>query len=423
MVLRRLTWLVLLTKIGWAADATLLHLQTDRPSYRLGERIWYRLHGAPSNPLRVELLDSNGTSIDAHGVPNDAAPSRAVEGSFAIPEDAPGGTFALRLVDDTTDRVRHRVPLEVYDLTLPRLDLSLDLLDPFPRAGEDVRVVFRARDGRGRPVSGARVESLLTVGTFGRRDSLGTTNEKGLVFGTVRIPEGVRGRGDLAAGVIHKKHGAAVARPLRIATPIVAIDAFPEGGTITDGNPQRLGLFVRGEDTAPSPASGRINRRPRRHRRGVRDRRERSGRRDRPVRERTNLPRGGRSPARARGQVVSPAGGERASLRPPSRRARRCARGEASGTETQRLRSPRAARSHGIRARRSDCVRRRNPPDPNEGARRSRRRRPHEGRARIRPTCGVARNEVSHARRTSLGAWCVTPPRDGSPVFDRGRLR
>ena len=264
----------------------LVHLQTDRPTYRLGETIWYRVHTEfghtefghtefghtefghaefgeeqfrekARREMLVRLLGPAGQVLDSASFQvTKANASDAIAGSFSISEEFNGGSFFLQARLDGV--IAHEIPIDVYDLDLPQLDLSLEILGENHYPGETVRASFSARDLNGKPIAKTRVEYLATFGKVRIRDTAGVTDADGRVMIRFELPEETIESGFLSVGVNSRRKQAAIARAVRVSSSVARIDMFPEGGTLIEGHPYRVALLVRDLDGVPTAAAGRI---------------------------------------------------------------------------------------------------------------------------------------------------------------------
>ena len=236
------------------AEDPLVHIQTDRPAYRLGETIWYRVHTRSEAPIRLRLLDARGELVEE--ATSQKKQKRPRAGSFFLSRNLRGGAYRLQALDGSA--LVHAVGIDVHDLELPALDLELSILAEVHYPGDEIVATFRARDLEGRPLKNALVHHLATFGNVRLRDSITSTDENGRTVLRLEIPEKVRESGHLAVGVRVGGKRAAVARPITVSASVARIDAYPEGGTIVEGHCQRLGLLLRDLDGAPAAAEGRI---------------------------------------------------------------------------------------------------------------------------------------------------------------------
>ncbi len=246
--------LCLLAAATAAAEPTpFVHVQTDKPSYRLGETVWFRLHGERVPGLRVRLLGPQGTELAAVRPKAKASP---VETAFLLDPEWPGGPFTL-VAEDAEGLRLHQQAVEVFDVAPPALLLSLRVLADSHLPGDTVTAAFEARDPRGRPLAGEQVKFRATFGREVVIGFAGPTDSEGRTVIRCAVPEGARTSGHLSAGLAIKSGAAAIAAPVALAAPVGAVDVFPEGGAVLPGK-QRLGLLVRDERGRPVACEGRV---------------------------------------------------------------------------------------------------------------------------------------------------------------------
>ena len=104
--------------------APFVHIQTDRPEYRLGETIWFRAHAPISGEVTVRLIDPAGTEVSKRSVKTGKGQSAC--GSFPLPKELAGGIF--RLDARLGGLARHETRFEVHAVELPRALLDLTIL-------------------------------------------------------------------------------------------------------------------------------------------------------------------------------------------------------------------------------------------------------------------------------------------------------
>lgn len=235
--------------------APILHIQTDKPLYRLGETIWYRVHiaGKATGPLRLSLIDGDGNSLEDREL--SGAPE-SWTGSFFLSPKREGG--AHRLVLTQGGRSAHAIPLEVYDLTEAKVKLSLTILARNHRPGEELVAAFRAIDLKGRPVPGAELRYKASFGPIVLEGEAGATDHEGRALIRLPLPDTLQSSGRLSVGIDHKKFLGAASAPVQVSASVARIDVIPEGGAILAGVPQRLGLVARDLDGQPVLCEGRV---------------------------------------------------------------------------------------------------------------------------------------------------------------------
>lgn len=225
------------------------HVQTDKPQYRLGETVWYRVHARPAVAgTTVSLVRPDGSV---------AAKKTELDGSFVIGEDSVGGDYRLRV--EASGEVLHEVKLAVYDLTTRQLDVGLVVLGEILEPGDTATATVSVREQNGTPVEGARVTFRAMFGPLVVAGPANPTDAEGRSLVRFAIPAEAQRDGFLAVGIeTPSKKTGALARTVPVSAGISRIDAYPEGGSILPGGSHRLGLLARDLDGEPALCEGRV---------------------------------------------------------------------------------------------------------------------------------------------------------------------
>ncbi len=236
-----------MTSVASARDFA--HVQTDKPQYRLGETIWYRIHQrTPIKGATVSLCRPDGTV---------AAKKTDADGSFPLTDDMPGGEWRLKV--EASGELLHEIQVSVYDLVPRVLDLGLVVLGDLNEAGETVTATVSVRDLKGSPVEGARLAFRAAFGPLVVAGPASATDAEGRALIRFAIPADAQRTGTLSVGVdAGNKRTAAISRPVPLSSGISRIDAIPEGGAILPGYHQRFGLIARDLDGQPALCEGQV---------------------------------------------------------------------------------------------------------------------------------------------------------------------
>ncbi|MHC4831214.1 MAG: hypothetical protein ACYTFT_12815, partial [Planctomycetota bacterium] len=110
------------------AEARFVHITSDRPAYRFGEAIFYRVHrhgsAQEADPFEVRLASPSGAVVARH-VHKELRP----EGRLVLPRDGEGGRFTLsvhRTAAANAEPALHERSLVVYDVVAGALRLEAD---------------------------------------------------------------------------------------------------------------------------------------------------------------------------------------------------------------------------------------------------------------------------------------------------------
>ncbi|MGE0712747.1 MAG: hypothetical protein AB7N76_11190 [Planctomycetota bacterium] len=240
----------------------LVHLQSDKGRCRLGDTLWARVHlaegAAAAFPLRLELRREGEVLAEQRFASAKALAAGGELGQrFLLDPAWKGGAYELRALGPA-GRLLHVLPLQVYATELPALDLRLRVLGDLYAPGQEVTATCRVRERDGHPVAGARLRARATFGPLVVEEEAGPTDAEGWATVRVKVPAEARGDGALSVGLEQGEKLAAVAAPVPVSASVGRVDAYPEGGAIVTGFPQRLALLVRDLDGRPTQAEGRV---------------------------------------------------------------------------------------------------------------------------------------------------------------------
>ncbi len=246
-----------------------LQVLTDRDRYEPGEvvHVWSRMvqarTGQPvgDRPVVVTLHDPNGAELSRTETRTRA--SGAVSIDVPLAETAAPGNYRVTVESDelVVPVVRS---IEVFERTLERIMMSIELSTRLVSPGGNVRGTVRVSTPSGTPVRNASVE-FYASGDFPTAVTL-TTGSDGTAVIDTPAPSYLSGDHQTVsafARVVHPSYGTAVATAYyTLARSPFIIDATPEAGglvpelsselylSVTDplGNPVRagIGLEVRG---------------------------------------------------------------------------------------------------------------------------------------------------------------------------------
>jgi alpha-2-macroglobulin-like protein len=233
------------------------HIQIDKPMYRLGETVWYRLHSSDSFAKRKFLLTLEDES-GAIRLKKSFSSKKAPAASFYLSAKWPGGTYFIVARENAKGPALHKVPLRVYDLKTPALKLSLKLIGDYYYPGDTVVASVKAEDLKGRAIIGADVRFLARFGPLLVDGVGGQTNGQGRCVVRFKVPAEAQTSGRVAVGLECKAGVAAVAEQVTVSASVAAIDFFPEGGSIVEQGSHRMSVLVRDLNGDPVIAEGRV---------------------------------------------------------------------------------------------------------------------------------------------------------------------
>ncbi|GIW82815.1 MAG: hypothetical protein KatS3mg105_4622 [Gemmatales bacterium] len=265
----------------------LTHLATDKPMYRPGETVHFRsltlerfsLQPADEDFVLVyELVEPNGNTIPlGQGISRlvqqrnrevgfilgpDNKPVRGIgAGSYAIPLDAVGGEYTLRVKELANRFLPQERKFIVNEYQKPRLHKELEFTRKSYGPGERVIAACKvAHIEGGKPSANIKVEAQVLIDghsydAHGNRSNKPIelkTNDRGEVAIQFRLPKNmINGRGTLSVA-FHDGVVETLSRPIPIVLKKLSIQFFPEGGDLVAGVPNRV--YFQAQTTIGKPA-------------------------------------------------------------------------------------------------------------------------------------------------------------------------
>jgi hypothetical protein len=245
------------------ASTPLVHLACDKPLYRPGESVYWRavlLERIALEPLdtscRMRIVDARGTPLEDWIATPEAG---TAWGSWSIPEDAPGGEYALELRDGAGEIAVERLAFVVRAFQPPQLEKKIDLDRKTYAPGESgVAEVHVGRVGGGIP-AGASVDGSLVLDGAVVWSESAELDEEGSALFRFQVPaEVARGEARFLARIVDGGVVETEVEPFVVPTGKLAVSFYPEGGDLVAGLACRVYADVRDPLDRPIDARGRI---------------------------------------------------------------------------------------------------------------------------------------------------------------------
>lgn len=236
-------------------------VQTDKPLYRPGETVWFRvfdvgtasLAGDGAYPVSAELLDPRGAKVGALRLRN-------LEGgdhnAFDLPAGTPGGRYVVRLVQ--ADETVVEKPVMVASYETPRIQKDLDFVREAYGPGDTVQASLTLARATGEPLVGSWEAVIDLDGAELTRVPV-TTDALGKAVVRFGLPDAIE-RGDARLTVLVGEGGVteSISRRVPIVLDRVDVALFPEGGDLVAGLPTRVYLRATTPLGEPADVSGHV---------------------------------------------------------------------------------------------------------------------------------------------------------------------
>ncbi len=280
--------------LALTAPVYLTHLTTDKPMYQPGEIVHFRsltldrfslapprddfrLHFALALPTgQVQPILSGGNALvrDVKGnvapiLGPDGQPVKGVgAGEVLLPENAPGGEYALTVREE-----RQRFPTQVRKFVVnryqkPQLDKKLDFNRSSYGPGDEVQAACKAhRASNGTAVANRPVRVAVNVddktyGADGQESAvpiLFRTDEEGRVLVRFKLPAKIeKGQASVAVTFDAGEVAEPIVRTIPVVVKKLRVEFFPEGGELVAGLPNRVYFEARTPLGKPADLQGRL---------------------------------------------------------------------------------------------------------------------------------------------------------------------
>jgi alpha-2-macroglobulin-like protein len=239
-------------------------LSLDKPLFQPGETVLYRSLTLSQFSLTVdrevsvhfEIIDPSGNVLAKSQF--DATTDRGVcSGSYAIPDDLPGGQYALvaRSINGSFHEAMQKFFVRRY--RQPRVNKELVFLRESYAPGEKVEADFTAKRADGKPASAARLRVLAVVDGKTVLEKNEQTDGAGALRIDFKLPDKIE-RGDGQLTVVIDEGGAreATAKTIPISLEILEVNFFPECGDLVAGLENRVYFICRDSLDRPVNISG-----------------------------------------------------------------------------------------------------------------------------------------------------------------------
>ncbi|CBL45959.1 Conserved hypothetical protein [gamma proteobacterium HdN1] len=146
---------------------TRLYTFTDRPLYRPGDRVSFKVLGrkfsasqtsvaAGSSPVDITVIDANGTTLQTLRANYDK--ENGADGEFSLPENATAGGYELRV---TYQGRVYSSAFRVAEYVKPHFEIAIHLDQPAFKSGEKIAGSLTLVYPDGSPVKNANIELRL----------------------------------------------------------------------------------------------------------------------------------------------------------------------------------------------------------------------------------------------------------------------
>ncbi|NQT39200.1 MAG: A-macroglobulin complement component, partial [Planctomycetes bacterium] len=237
------------TETMGGADRYRTHLSTDKPIYRPGETLYVRgvlLHHSTRVPLAENAQFQ--ALVEIHGPKGDTVASGFVASqqsvlgySWAIPEGQAGGEYTIKVSYPGPGHPPAERKFDIRAYRAPRLKSQIEFLRDGYGPGDEVAATLEVERAEGGVPVGAKV--TVTARVDGTEVYRGTdrVDQWGNCPAQFTLPEAIeRGEGTLAMVIEDGGIVETASKTIPILLQTVDLTAYPEGGDLVAGLPNRV---------------------------------------------------------------------------------------------------------------------------------------------------------------------------------------
>lgn len=252
-----------LAELGKAVETQLqgqrteaLHIVSDKPLYRPGEAIWFRVFEVDRKSLTtvtarhavtVRLIGPSGAKVAEKRV---LAQNGVATNDFALPQGMPGGAYRLEAQSDR--KAKHSVGIQISTYQLPRVKKTLRFTRDSYEPGDFVVAEVDLFKATGEPLA-TRVIAVISLDERELGRLVRASNRKGRALIAFQVPPAAA-KGELRLTLMVNAGGVteSLGRRVPVVRDDVKLSLFPEGGELVTGLESRV--YFAATDSLGRPA-------------------------------------------------------------------------------------------------------------------------------------------------------------------------
>lgn len=246
-----------------------IYLQTDRTFYKQGETIWFAAHvlnqylaaSKETKYLNVELIQPSGNVCQSMVLEYDK--SGLIKGDVTIGENEKGGLYKLRISSDWMQRIGNtdfvEKELNIQKLVYSNLLMTLDFEQESYGAGDIAQARLNIKDLDYNHLPNTAFNYTIALAGKSWMKSSATTDENGDALIQFKLPRFLKSAdGLLTVSLKHEEVVESISRSIPLLTKQVQLQFLPEGGTLVEGEQQRIAFIASDEFGEPAAVTGLI---------------------------------------------------------------------------------------------------------------------------------------------------------------------
>jgi len=241
------------------------YVHLDKPLYKPGETIWYRLWELQSSTLTtsaaahgvtVKLISPKGATVLEKRVRmgvKDTFPAN----DFILPESVQGGEYTLRITSDKGASAEKKLIVSQYQA--PRIKKKAEFLRKAYGPGDKVSAALSVHRATGEALANKKMTAIVQVDSAEVARFPIESNSEGNAIVKFTLPSSIR-IGDGLLTVLVEDGGVTESLQKRIPITLknISVEMYPEGGDLVAGLPGRIYFAAKNSMGKAADISGHI---------------------------------------------------------------------------------------------------------------------------------------------------------------------
>jgi hypothetical protein len=245
------------------AGSQRFYMHLDKPLYKPGETIWFRLWEVGSSTLtsstnvhgtRIQLISPKGASVLEKRI---QVGSGMAANDFELPATVQGGEYTLRLTSDLGGSAERKVIVSQYQA--PRIKKKAEFLRKAYGPGDKVAAAVSISRATGEALANKTMTAVVRVDSAEIARFEVATNAEGNAIVKFPLPSSIS-VGDGLLTLLVEDGGVTESLQKRIPITLknISFEMFPEGGDLVAGLPGRVYFSAKNSLGKPADVQGHV---------------------------------------------------------------------------------------------------------------------------------------------------------------------
>ncbi len=247
------------------AARALMHLSTDKPIYRVGERVYVRgvmlgaIDHSPYKAASWAMVEIRGPKGDIVASGQSQMPDAILSFAWDVPAEQAGGEYTCKASFPMTGDAPAERKFDIRAYRAPRLKTQIVFLRDGYGPGDVVRATLHAERAEGGTPAGAGVTVLARVDGAEVHRGPAVIDAHGNCAVSFPLPNDIaRGEGTLALVITDGGVVETASKSIPILLQTVDLKIFPEGGDLVAGLENRVYFQARTPADKPADLKGEL---------------------------------------------------------------------------------------------------------------------------------------------------------------------